>query len=122
MENKKNDHPGFCKERDCRSKECMWFQGRESWKETLYETKPFIVPNGGDIKEVSITYKDWIWIENFIRQEREALLKEILEEIKEKRKNERNMAQGEFCLETVGEVEAWNFALTEVLEIINKKI
>lgn len=34
--------------------------------ESLYENKPFFVPNGGDIQSVEIKYKDWMWIENFI--------------------------------------------------------
>ena len=35
--------------------------------EELYEDKSFIVPNGGDIRKVEITYEDWLWIEDFIK-------------------------------------------------------
>lgn len=28
MSEKKNNHPGFCKDADCASEECAWFQGR----------------------------------------------------------------------------------------------
>jgi len=34
--------------------------------EEFYKTKPFIVPNGGDIRKVEISYEDWLWIENFL--------------------------------------------------------
>jgi len=39
----------------------------QSWEEKLYEEKPFIVPNGGDIRKVEITYQDWLWLEQFIQ-------------------------------------------------------
>lgn len=37
-----------------------------NWKERLYEEKPFLVPNGGDLLKVEITFADWLWLENFI--------------------------------------------------------
>lgn len=38
----------------------------KNWREKFYEEKDFIIPNGGDIKEVKITQQDWDWIEKFI--------------------------------------------------------
>ena len=58
---------------------------KAKWKEELYEEKNFIVPNGGDIKKVEITYEDWLWIEDFISKtiqaEREEIISKIANEI-----------------------------------------
>jgi len=68
----------------------IWKETSEvpSWEERLYDEKPFLVPNGGDIRKVEITYKDWIWIKDFISQtiisERESAVEEERKRIVER--------------------------------------
>jgi len=50
----------------------------------FYETKSFIVPNGGDIRKVEISYEDWLWIENFFSTAITQALAEDRERIIEK--------------------------------------
>jgi len=52
----------------------------------LYEKKPFFVPNGGDIQKVEVTYKDWLWIENFILSSQKSTLLYVIDEVKKMKK------------------------------------
>ena len=68
-----------------------------------------------DFKNKRINYSEAIEVvSGLLKSEREH----ILGEIDKMRKNERNMAKGEYVLETVGEVEAWNYALEDVKKLI----
>ncbi len=53
---------------------------KEKIIEQLYETKEFIVPNGGDIQKVEITYKDWLWIEKFLSQSLDQIHNSAIED------------------------------------------
>ena len=57
-----------------------------------------------------------------LKQSHLALLEQIIGENEGRKKNERNMARGGVVLETVGEVEAWNYAIDLINTDLRAKI
>jgi len=56
----------------------------------LYEEKDFLIPNDGDIRKVELTYKDWLWIENFLTKSLQEIAHFTANNLQKIRKEEKD--------------------------------